>query len=100
MATSTVGFTTERVQVGPTELYLLKGGEGPPCLVLHGFEGHEGWHTFYDQLAAEATVYVPSHPGYGHTSAPPWITAVWHQAVFYQWFMQQLELHEVTLVGA
>ena len=70
MAMSTVGFTTERVKVGPTQLYLLKGGEGPPCLVLHGFEGHEGWLPFYDELAPDATVFAPSHPGYGHTEAP------------------------------
>jgi pimeloyl-ACP methyl ester carboxylesterase len=100
MATSSVGFTTDRVQVGQTELYLLKGGDGPPCLVLHGFEGHEGWLPFHEELASDATVYAPSHPGYGHTDAPAWITTIWHQAVFYNWFLQTMGLQEVTLIGA
>jgi pimeloyl-ACP methyl ester carboxylesterase len=100
MATSAVGFTTERMQVGQTELYLLKGGDGPPCLVLHGFEGHEGWLRFHEESAGDATVFAPSHPGYGHTEAPAWITSVQHQAIFYNWFLQTAGLDEVTLVGS
>jgi len=99
MATSNETFTTIRVRVGQIELYLLERGAGPPCLVLHGFEGHEGWLTFHDQLAADATVYAPSHPGYGHTDAPAWITTVQHQAIFYNWFLQEAGLEDVTVVG-
>src|SRR5262249_48781278 len=43
MTTSTVQFTEERVTIAGTELYVLKGGSGPPVLVLHGVEGFEGW---------------------------------------------------------
>jgi pimeloyl-ACP methyl ester carboxylesterase len=94
------GVTTERVAVGQTELYLLKGGAGRPCLVLHGIEGHEGWGSFHAALAEKATVYAPSHPGYGHTPAPDWLTSVQHQAVFYNWFLQTAQLEDVDLVGA
>jgi pimeloyl-ACP methyl ester carboxylesterase len=89
----------ERLPVGETELYLLKGGDGPACLVLHGIEGHEGWLTFHDALAESATVYAPSHPGYGHTEAPDWIRSVQHQAVFYNWFLQDAGLQNVDLIG-
>jgi pimeloyl-ACP methyl ester carboxylesterase len=89
----------EHVAVGQTQLYLLKAGNGPPCLVLHGIEGHEGWLTFHDALSAFETVYAPSHPGYGHTDAPDWISAVQHQAVFYHWFLQEAGLSQVDLVG-
>src|ERR1043165_9447168 len=82
------GVATERVAVGHTELYLLKGGQGRPCLVLHGIEGHEGWLSFHQALAEQRTVYAPSHPGYGHTPAPEWISSIQHQAVFYLWFLQ------------
>jgi pimeloyl-ACP methyl ester carboxylesterase len=91
--------SVERVPVAGTELYLLKGGSGPACLVLHGIEGHEGWLTFHDALADSATVYAPSHPGYGHTDAPDWIRSVQHQAVFYHWFLQESGLRNVDLVG-
>jgi pimeloyl-ACP methyl ester carboxylesterase len=89
----------EHVAVGQTQLYLLKAGSGPACLVLHGIEGHEGWLTFHDALSAFETVYAPSHPGYGHTDAPDWVSAVQHQAVFYHWFLQEAGLREVDLVG-
>jgi pimeloyl-ACP methyl ester carboxylesterase len=79
---------------------MLRGGDGPPCLVLHGIEGHEGWLAFHEQLAGSATVYAPSHPGYGHTAAPPWMTTVQHQAIFYLWLLESLRLDGVTLVGA
>jgi pimeloyl-ACP methyl ester carboxylesterase len=89
----------EYVPVGGTRLYVVKGGSGPACLVLHGIEGHEGWLPFHDALADSATVYAPSHPGYGHTPAPEWISLVPHQAVFYHWFLQEAGLSDVDLVG-
>ncbi len=82
-------YATEHVAVGQTELMLLKGGTGQPVLVLHGIEGHEGWLAFHAELAKACTVLAPSHPGYGHTTAPDWITSIPHQAVFYNWFLQQ-----------
>lgn len=91
--------SVEHVPVGQTQLHLLKGGSGPACLVLHGIEGHEGWLAFHDRLASSSTVYAPSHPGYGHTDASPWITTVQHQAIFYHWFLQEAGLTQVDLVG-
>jgi len=97
---TTVGdVSTEEAPVGQTRLYLLTGGSGPPCLVLHGIEGHEGWLTFHGALAQSARVLAPSHPGYGHTPAPEWITSVAHQAVFYHWYLQSAGLTQVDLVG-
>ncbi|HEY3059136.1 MAG TPA: alpha/beta hydrolase [Chloroflexota bacterium] len=99
MTVQSARFTTEQVPVGETQLYLLQGGTGRPCLVLHGLEGHEGWLAFHEALAQSATVYAPSHPGYGHTNCPPWITSIQHQAVFYNWFLDAARLSQVDLVG-
>ncbi len=81
-------FTTDQVHVGQMALYLLKGGSERPCLVLHEVEGNEGWLAFHESLAEQSTVYAPSHPGYGLTDCPSWISSVAHQAVFYNWFLQ------------
>jgi pimeloyl-ACP methyl ester carboxylesterase len=94
-----MSYTMEQVPVGQTQLYLLKGGSGRPCLFLHGIEGHEGWLTFHTALAESAQVLAPSHPGYSQTAAPDWITSVPHQAVFYHWYLQQAGLDQVDLVG-
>jgi pimeloyl-ACP methyl ester carboxylesterase len=92
--------TQESIPVGGTELYLLEDGSGSPCLFLHGIEGHEGWLSVHSTLAQSRTVIAPSHPGFGQTPAPTWMTQVQHQAVFYNWFLQQANLQNVDLVGA
>ena len=99
MTTAAGRFTEERLKVAQTGLYLLKGGTGHPLLVLHGVEGHEGWLAFHQALAEHATVYAPSHPGYGHTECPSWVSTILHQAVFYHWFLQEAGLRSVDLVG-
>jgi pimeloyl-ACP methyl ester carboxylesterase len=91
--------TTEQVNVGGTTLHVLKGGSGRVCLVLHGMEGFEGWLAFHSALARQATVYAPSHPGFGHTECPGWLSTVQHQAIFYNWFLQEAGLESVDLVG-
>jgi pimeloyl-ACP methyl ester carboxylesterase len=94
-------FTTEYASVAQTQLFVLKGGSGQPMLVLHGIEGHEGWLAFHEALAQSATVYAPSHPGYGHTECPEWISSIQHQAVFYHWFLENIGVspRSVDLVG-
>jgi pimeloyl-ACP methyl ester carboxylesterase len=87
------------VQVGETELHLLKGGSGPPLLVLHGIEGPEGWLAFHEALAESATVYAPDHPGYGQTRRPDWLESISHQALFYLWFLQEQGLDKIDLLG-
>jgi pimeloyl-ACP methyl ester carboxylesterase len=96
----TTTHETLEVEVSSTRLHLLKGGSGQPTLVLHGIEGHEGWLDFHAALSQSATVYAPSHPGYGQTPAPEWITGVQHQAIFYHWFLQEAGLSEIDLVGS
>lgn len=89
----------QTVQVGETEVHLLKGGSGRPVLVLHGLEGPEGWLAFHEALAANATVYAPDHPGFGETKRPDWLESISDQARFYLWFLQQAGIEQVDLVG-
>ena len=56
MTTAAQAYQEERTALAGTELYLLKGGEGRPLLVLHGVEGHEGWLPFHAALATRAAV--------------------------------------------
>ena len=96
---TTGNYAEERVQVGDTELYVLKGGSGTPLLVLHGVEGHEGWLDFHEALATRATVYAPAHPGYTPTERPEWLTSITHQAIFYHWFIEQQGIGPVDVLG-
>jgi pimeloyl-ACP methyl ester carboxylesterase len=87
------------VPVGETALHLLKGGSGRPVVALHGIEGPEGWLAFHEALAATATVYAPTQPGYGATERPDWMETTQHVALFYGWFLQNAGLAPVDLVG-
>lgn len=99
MTTSALPFTEQRLAVGPAELLVRRAGAGRPALVLHGAEGDEGWLALYDALVASHDVLAPSHPGYGYTEAPEWVSEVRHQAAFYLWFLQQHKLTGVDLIG-
>lgn len=99
MTTLTGAFSEEKIGLATTDLYLLTGGQGAPLLILHGVEGFEGWRQIHQALAERATVYAPSHPGYGQTPCPAWLETIAHQAVFYHWFLQERALGPVDVVG-
>jgi haloacetate dehalogenase len=65
------GFDTQRVDVGEAELFLRRGGEGPPLVVLHGYpQTHAAWHQVAPDLAGEYTVVAPDLRGYGDSTGP------------------------------
>ena len=65
------GFTAERVKTSGAEIYVLKGGSGPPVLLLHGApQTHISWRKVAPELAKTHTVIVPDLRGYGDSSKP------------------------------
>jgi pimeloyl-ACP methyl ester carboxylesterase len=89
----------EHYRAAGTEVHLLRGGEGPPLFILHGEGGNPGWLAYLDALAADFTVYAPSHPGFGMTPRPEWITTVPDLAIFYLWLLEEMGLGQVHLLG-
>jgi pimeloyl-ACP methyl ester carboxylesterase len=99
MVLTTTPYTDEVLSIAGTQLHLLKGGSGRPALVLHGIEGPEGWLQLHDLLSQQATVYAPSHPGYGLSERPEWLESVTHMAYFYERFLRESRLEDVDLIG-
>ena len=65
------GFTREFITTSGTEIHLVRGGEGPPLLLLHGFpQTHVAWHKLAGPLAQHCTVVVAGLRGYGDSGAP------------------------------
>ena len=65
------GFTAGRVKTSGAEIYVLKGGSGPPVLLLHGApQTHISWRKVAPELAKTHTVIVPDLRGYGDSSKP------------------------------
>jgi len=87
------------IEVAGSKLQMLKAGSGRPLLVLHHDVGNPGWLPFYDLLAGDFSVYVPSHPGFGKSERPEWMRNVRDMAIAYQWLLQKLGLGSVATVG-
>ena len=66
------GFERQRLQTQGAAINLVKGGEGPPLLLLHGYpQTHVMWHKVAPMLARDFTVVVPDLRGYGDSDKPP-----------------------------
>jgi pimeloyl-ACP methyl ester carboxylesterase len=91
--------TTTKVSVRGCNITLMRGGTGRPLLILHGASGAGAWLPYMADLAARHDVLVPEHPGFGASDTPDWLDTVPDLANFYLDFLDQLDLHQVDLVG-
>ena len=65
------GFDETRIEVPSVAINLVKGGAGPPLLLLHGYpQTHAMWHRVAPLLAAHYTVVAPDLRGYGDSGKP------------------------------
>ncbi len=89
----------ETITVAGTNVQVFHGGRGEPLLVLHGAGGNPGWLRFHEALAEHFHVYAPSHPGFGASDRPDWMERVHDLAYFYRWFVEDLKLSPLPVVG-
>jgi len=91
--------TAALVPVGGTSLELYDQGSGPTILLLHGAGGLKAGAPFLRSLSAKARVVAPSHPGFGKSPLPDWVSSIDDLAYLYLDLLEQLDLRDVTLVG-
>lgn len=92
-------YREEVIEVGGISVHTLIGGQGFPVLVLHGASGGLGWRRWLATLAQYYTVYAPTHPGYGDSGDAEWMTSITDLARFYLWYLDEVGLQRVHLVG-
>jgi haloacetate dehalogenase len=64
-------FEPAFVDTGETNIFVQRGGSGPPLLLLHGFpETHVMWRSVAPRLAQRFTVFCADLRGYGKSGAP------------------------------
>ena len=65
------GFERIRVEVEGVSINTVRGGEGPPLLLLHGSpQTLVMWHLVAPKLAEDFTVIATDLRGYGDSSKP------------------------------
>src|SRR5919204_871835 len=65
------GFERRQITTSGTTINLVKGGDGPPLLLLHGYpQTHVMWHKIAPRLAQEFTVVAADLRGYGDSDKP------------------------------
>lgn len=66
------GFETIDRVIDGVPVHAVRGGDGPPVLLLHGFpQTHAMWHGVAPGLAADHTVVAADLRGYGDSGRPP-----------------------------
>ena len=91
--------TEDFIEGAGLKIHLLRGGHGRPLVLLHSVEGNLGWPAAYRELAERYEVYAPTHPGFGRSERPDWLETIADLAHFYLWFLQELNLDQVSLAG-
>lgn len=65
-------FEQSSIETSGATIRLVKGGGGPPLLLLHGYpQTHVMWHKLAPRLAEHFTVVATDLRGYGDSSKPP-----------------------------
>jgi haloacetate dehalogenase len=63
------GFENLQIEANGTTINLVKGGSGPPMLMLHGYpQTHAMWNKVAPRLAEDFTVVCPDLRGYGDSA--------------------------------
>jgi pimeloyl-ACP methyl ester carboxylesterase len=89
----------ERLAIRGVDIEVLRRGNGPPLLLLHGLNTIDPSAPFVELLSTRAEIIAPSHPGFGHSPRPPDFDSVYDLVHFYLDFIDGLPHEKVTLVG-
>ena len=65
------GFAVSKVKTTGAEIHVVKGGQGPPLLLIHGApQTHITWRLVAPLLMKDYTLVIPDLRGYGDSSKP------------------------------
>jgi pimeloyl-ACP methyl ester carboxylesterase len=79
---------------------LLKAGDGPELVFLHGAGGAGAWTGFHDSLSRRFTVIAPDHPGFGNSDDFPAVEDMGDLVYHYLDVFDRLGLQNPVVVGA
>jgi pimeloyl-ACP methyl ester carboxylesterase len=87
------------IAIAGADLEMFEVGEGAAVVFLHGFDGFDPRHRYAATLSQRVRLLAPSHPGFGRSSLPDWITEVDDIAYIYLELLDRLRLTTVDVVA-
>jgi pimeloyl-ACP methyl ester carboxylesterase len=84
---------------GGVAIDIERRGRGPALVMLPGEEDLESGAEFLGELAQRFEVIILRPPGFGASERPDWVTCMDDVAYLYLDILDQLDLHDVTLLG-
>ena len=86
--------------IAGVDIDLMVLGDGPPLLYLHPEHYFNRFKPFIKLLSANKKVYIPRHPGFNGDQPPRDFRNVGDLAYLYLDLINELDISEVTLLGA
>ncbi|CAM3880115.1 alpha/beta fold hydrolase [Alkalicoccus chagannorensis] len=87
------------LKVNGNEVRVIRKGEGPPLLWLHGANGG-GWNDFLEALTSHFDVIAPDHPGFNQSSADKSMDTIEDMAFHYRDLLDKLDLSRVHIAAS
>ena len=84
---------------GDFQAEVVRGGEGPPLLYLHGAIGQKGWDPFLERLSQQFTVYAPYLPGYGNATGLEHLEDLHDLIIYHFALLDALDVPRAHVVG-
>jgi pimeloyl-ACP methyl ester carboxylesterase len=84
---------------GDFQAEVVRGGDGPPLLYLHGAIGQKGWAPFLERLSPQFTVYAPYMPGYGNASGLEHLEDLHDLIIYHFALLDALDVPRAHIVG-
>ena len=84
---------------GDFQAEVVRGGDGPPLLYLHGAIGQKGWAPFLERLSRQFTVYAPYMPGYGNASGLEHLEDLHDLIIYHFALLDALDVPRAHIVG-
>lgn len=92
-------WTETTVNVGGTDIVLIRGGSGKPLFMLHDELGFPGWVTWNEALAEDHEFFIPLQPGCGKTPRVDWIRNYRDLGGFYARMIREMGLDPVNVIA-
>jgi pimeloyl-ACP methyl ester carboxylesterase len=88
-----------RIAMPGGEVHLLRGGDGPPLLFLHGGGGTSTWNPLHEALSSRFDVLAPDHPGMGRSDDFEAFQAIDDLVFHYDDLLDELGVASASVVG-